>query len=182
MRLLRLLCAVGVVILGSAASTAGAIAASSKPTTLTCSDESPPSVPPGNLAVKIGALALDGVHAWAAKPPAGLAFAYNHARYRLLKAFAYVLPKPPTSVTLRVVSPQSGVRLYYAVGPTWASSTPRHIVTAASSTVTFMACSGLTGYTGGILIRHAACVTLAVSQAGKKPTLARVPIAPARCP
>lgn len=182
MRLLRLWCAVGVVILGSAASVAVAMAASSKPITLTCSDESPPSVPPGNLAVRIGAVALDGVHVWAAKPPAGLAFAYNRSRYRLLKAFAYVLAKPPTTVTLRVVSPESGVRLYYAAGPTWASSSPRHIVRSASSTVNFMACSGLTGYTGGLLIRHAACVTLAVSQAGKKPTLAHVPIAPARCP
>ena len=179
MRLLALWCAVGLLILGSTASVA--VAASSKPTTLTCSDESPPSVPPGHRAVRIGALALDGVRAWAAKPPVGLAFAYDHARYRLLKAFAYVLPKPPTTVTLRVVSPRSGVRLYYAAGPTWASSSPRNIVAAASSTVTFMACTGPTGYTGGMLIRHAACVTLAVSQAGKKPTLAHLPIAPARC-
>lgn len=169
------------VTLGVAAPAAVAVAGTGRPLTLTCSDESPPSVSAGPLAARIGPLALDGARSWAAKPPTGIAFAYNKQHYRLLKAFAYVSAKPRATVTMRIVTPRTGASLYYAAGPAWASSSPRSIIQAARSTVTFTACDGPTGYTGGFLVSRAACITVSVSEPGMRSTTAHLSIAPAHC-
>lgn len=155
---------------------------SARVVSLTCADESPPSGAPGSSAVRLGAVALDGIRSWRRTAPSGISLAYRHKQYRLLKAFAYILPKPPARVTVRVVKPRTGVRLFYVAGDVWASRpSPRHIVTASASAVTFSACKGPTGYTGGLLIRRAACVTLTIGQTGRSSRTARIPIAPARC-
>lgn len=149
---------------------------------LRCADESAPSGAPSSSAVRFGPVALDGIRSWRRTPPSGITLAYRHEQYRLLKAFAYILPNPPARVTVRVVKPRTGVRLFYVSGDVWASRpSPRHIVTASASAVTFSACKGPTGYTGGLVIRRAACVTLTVSQTGRGTQTARIPIAPARC-
>ena len=154
--------------------------------TATCADETPPGAAPrfgaGSTARNYGAIALDGVGAWALRTPTGIPVNYQGRHYRLLKAFAYVLHKPPAVVTVTVASPRS-VRLYYPSGTVWASGpSAAQIVRGADQSVSLAACAGLTGYTGGLLIEKPVCVTLRISEAGAKTRVVRVPIAPSACP
>lgn len=154
--------------------------------TATCADETPPGAAPrfgaGSTARNYGAIALDGVGAWALRTPTGIRVNYQGRHYRLLKAFAYVLRKPPAAVTVTVASPKS-VRLYYPSGTVWASGpSAAQIVRGADRTVSLAACAGLTGYTGGLLIEKPICVTLRITEAGIKTRLVHVPIAPSACP
>jgi hypothetical protein len=151
----------------------------------TCADESPPGTPPqlgADSATKsYGAIALDGVGLWTLRPPIGEPVVYQGRHYRLLKAYVYVLRKPPTRVTVTVVSPQS-VRLYYPSGSVWdAGPTPAQIVRGAAASVRFSACPGPTGYVGGFLIEKPVCLTLRIGEPGRKARVVHVAMAPSRC-
>lgn len=153
--------------------------------TLTCADETPPGVRPrfgaGSATRNFGPLALDAVGGWASAKPVGIQLVSQGKHYSLLKAFAYVLRRPPGSVTMTVQAPTT-VSLYYVAGTVWAANpSARQIVKAKARSVRFSACVGPTGYTGGLLIQTPACVTLRVGVTGLKARTIRPPIAPAHC-
>lgn len=176
--LVSLVCALVASSAGGETRRAGAV-------TLTCADETPPGVQPrfgaGSVARSFGALGLDAVGGWASKRPTGIPVTFGRRRFGLLKAFAYVLRRPPGRVEMTVLAPAT-VRLYYASGTVWSSNpSPAEIVRGSTRTVSFSACTGPTGYTGGLLIQKPVCVTLRVGVTGRKPRTVRLPIAPARC-
>jgi hypothetical protein len=106
---------------------------------------------------------------------------YQGRHYLLLKAYVYVLRKPPATVTVRVISPQS-VSLYYPSSSVWnAGPTPTQIVRGAAESVRFSACPGPTGYTGGLVIQKPVCVTLQVREPGHRDRVVQVAMAPALC-
>jgi hypothetical protein len=151
----------------------------------TCADESPPSTAPqlgaGSATRSYGAIALDGVGLWTVRPPTGEPLVYQGRHYRLLKAYVYVLHKPPTRVTVTVVSPRS-VRLYYPSGSVGdAGPTSAQVVRGSAKSVRFSACPGPTGYTGGFLIQKPVCATLRISEQGHKARFVQVAMAPSRC-
>jgi hypothetical protein len=102
-------------------------------------------------------------------------------RYLLWKVFLNVAPSAAPYRTVSVKRPTSA-RLYYADPRTWSEASDAAHVADAKRRVRLPACgSNWSGYTGGIVVPKATCVTLSVSapDTGRSKSIA-VPVA-ARC-
>lgn len=101
-------------------------------------------------------------------------------RYLVWKAFLAVSASAGPYRIVTVISPATA-RLFYASPAQWgaAGSTaidapPRHVQLPVCG-------KQYTGYTGGILVVHPACVTLAVSGPGSKVATVTVPVLVSHC-
>jgi hypothetical protein len=80
-----------------------------------------------------------------------------------------------------VTSPATA-RLFYASPAHWGAVSDSKTIGAAPRQIRLRVCGKqYTGYTGGILITHPACVTLAVSGPGIKAVTVTVPVLVSRC-
>lgn len=102
-------------------------------------------------------------------------------RYLIWKTFLAVSASARPYRIVTVTSPATA-RLFYASPAQWGAVSGSKIIDAAPSHVQLPACGKqYTGYTGGILVTHPACVTLAVSGPGSKVVTVTVPVLVSRC-
>ena len=105
----------------------------------------------------------------------------NGHRYLIWKVFLAVAASARPYRIVTVTSPATA-RLFYASPARWGSVSGTRPIGAAPRQVQLPACGRqYTGYTGGILITHPACVTLAVSGPAIKAVTVTVPVLVSRC-
>lgn len=102
-------------------------------------------------------------------------------RYLIWKIFLAVAPSAWPYRIVTVTSPATA-RLFYASPAQWGAVSGSKTIGRAPRQIQLPACGKqYTGYTGGILITHPACVTLAVSGPGSKLATVTVPVLVSRC-
>lgn len=102
-------------------------------------------------------------------------------RYLIWKTFLAVAPSARPYRIITVTSPATA-RLFYASPPHWGAASGSKVIAPPPRRIRLPSCGRqYTGYTGGILITHPACVTLAVSGPAGKPATVTVPILVAKC-
>jgi hypothetical protein len=102
-------------------------------------------------------------------------------RYLIWKTFLAISAGARPYRIVTVTSPATA-RLFYASAAQWGAVSGSKIIESAPSRVQLPACgTQYTGYTGGILVVHPACVTLAVSGPGSKAATVTVPVLVNRC-
>jgi len=102
-------------------------------------------------------------------------------RYLIWKAFLAVAASARPYRIVAVTSPGTA-RLFYASPARWGAVSDSKTIGTAPRRVQLPACGmQYTGYTGGILITHPACVTLAVSGPGSNAVTMTVPVLVSRC-
>ena len=102
-------------------------------------------------------------------------------RYLVWKTYLAVSASARPYRTVTVISPATA-RLFYASPAQWGAVSDSKIIQTAPSRVQLPTCGGqYTGYTGGILVIHPACVTLAVSGPGSKAATVTVPVLVSQC-
>lgn len=102
-------------------------------------------------------------------------------RYLIWKTYLAVATASRPYRVVTVTSPATA-RLYYASTSRWGAASGRAAIGAAPRQVRLPVCGRrFTGYTGGILVTHPACVRLAVRGPGRKPVTVTVPILVSRC-
>jgi len=102
-------------------------------------------------------------------------------RYLIWKTFLAVAAASRPYRVVTVTSPATA-RLYYASAARWGAASGRGEIGAAPRQVRLPVCGRrFTGYTGGILVTHPACVHLAVRGPGRKAVTVTVPILVSHC-
>jgi hypothetical protein len=102
-------------------------------------------------------------------------------RYLIWKTFLAVAASARPYRVVTVSSP-STARLFYAGPGRWGAVSGRDRIGAAARQIRLPACGGrFTGYTGGILVTHPACVRLAVSAPDRRAVTVSVPILVSHC-
>ena len=102
-------------------------------------------------------------------------------RYLIWKVFLAVATSARPYRIVTVTSPATA-RLFYASPAHWGAVSDTKTIGAAPRQIQLPVCGKqYTGYTGGILITHPACVTLAVSGPAIKAVTVTVPVLVARC-
>ena len=102
-------------------------------------------------------------------------------RYLIWKVFLAVATSARPYRIVTVTSPATA-RLVYASPAHWGAVSDTKTIGAAPRQIQLPVCGKqYTGYTGGILITHPACVTLAVSGPAIKAVTVTVPVLVARC-
>jgi hypothetical protein len=104
-------------------------------------------------------------------------------RYLIWKTFLAVAATARPYRVVTVTSP-AAARLYYAAPARWGAVSGRGTIAAAPRQIRLPSCGRrFTGYTGGILVPHPACVRLAVRGPGRnaKAVSVTVPILVAHC-
>lgn len=88
----------------------------------------------------------------------------EYGGYYFSKSYIYVTKRAAPRTTIRILRPKDAL-LFYTDGGTWTSGhlSGRTIVKGATHSVSLANCSSnLTGYAGGILVRHPECVRLSI--------------------
>ena len=88
----------------------------------------------------------------------------EYGGYYFSKTYTYVTKRAAPRTTIRVLDPKDAL-LFYTDGGTWTSGhlSGRTVLEGASRSVSLANCnSDLTGYAGGILVRHPECVGLGI--------------------
>jgi hypothetical protein len=102
-------------------------------------------------------------------------------RYLIWKTFLAVAATARPYRLVAVTSPASA-RLYYASPTRWGAVSSRATISAAPRQIRLPVCGHrFTGYTGGILITHPACVRLTVRGPGRQAATVTVPILVIHC-
>ena len=102
-------------------------------------------------------------------------------RYLVWKTYLGVAASARPYRIVTVTSPATA-RLFYASPAQWGAVSGSAAIGVAPRQVELPACGKqYTGYTGGILISHPACVTLAVSGPGSKVATVTVPVLVNQC-
>jgi hypothetical protein len=102
-------------------------------------------------------------------------------RYLIWKTFLAVAATARPYRIVTVTNPATA-RLFYASPARWGAVSGSKAIGALPRLIQLPACGKqYTGYTGGILITHPACVTLAVSGPGSKTVTVTVPVMVSRC-
>jgi hypothetical protein len=102
-------------------------------------------------------------------------------RYLIWKAFLAVATTAGPYRVVTVLGPASAA-LFYASPAGWGAVSTSQTIGAAPRRVRLPVCGKqFTGYTGGILVTHPGCVTLAVGGPGSRPATVTVPILVSRC-
>jgi hypothetical protein len=97
------------------------------------------------------------------------------------KAFLAVAASTRPYRIVTTTSPATA-RLFYASPARWGAVSGSETISAAPRRIQLPFCGKqYTGYTGGILVTHPACVTLAVSGPGSRAVTVTVPILVSRC-
>jgi hypothetical protein len=97
-------------------------------------------------------------------------------RYLIWKVFLALAARARPYRIVTVTSPSSA-RLFYASPARWGEVSGRGSIGAASRQIRLPVCGQrFTGYTGGILVTHPACVRLTVSAPGRKAAAATVTV------
>jgi hypothetical protein len=148
---------------------------------LSCSDAAgqQPADPQARLVNGVESVALDGdtntndnLPVWTSR---------DGRRYLIWKTFLAVAASSRPYRIVTVTSPATA-RLFYASPAQWGTVSGSQTFGAPPRRIQLPACGRLyTGYTGGILITHPACVTLAVSGPGSKTMTVTVPVLVSRC-
>jgi len=82
--------------------------------------------------------------------------------YYFSKTYTYVTKRAAPLSTIRVLLPRDAL-LFYTNGGDWPPISDRAVVNGATRSVSLANCnSDLTGYAGGILVRHPVCVRLSI--------------------
>jgi hypothetical protein len=102
-------------------------------------------------------------------------------RYLIWKTFLAVSASARPYRIVTVTSPAMA-RLFYASPARWGAASGTKTIGVAPRQIQLPTCGKqYTGYTGGILVSHPACVTLAVSGPGSKVVTVTVPVLVSRC-
>jgi hypothetical protein len=102
-------------------------------------------------------------------------------RYLLWKLFLNVAATAKPHVRLTVQEP-AAARLYYADPERWGTASDAAHVSGARKSVQLAACGKhYAGYTGGIVLPHPACVTLAIRTPGESAKTVTIPIGVKDC-
>lgn len=105
----------------------------------------------------------------------------NGHRYLIWKIFLAVAASAQPYRIVTVTRPATA-RLFYASPAQWGIVSGTETIGAPPQRIQLPACGKqYTGYTGGILITHPGCVTLAVSGPASKTMTVTVPILVSRC-
>lgn len=141
---------------------------------LSCADSAGPQGRDVTLPV------TDGVQGLAGRAdPAELVPVTGH--WQIGKAFLAVAPDAAPYRTVSIVRPATA-RLFYADPQTWGTITNAGRVARARTSVRLPACGrDYSGYTGGILVQAASCVTVSISAPGGKPAVLTIPVGMSGC-
>jgi hypothetical protein len=102
-------------------------------------------------------------------------------RYLVWKTFLAVAASARPYRIVTVAGP-AAARLFYVSPARWGAASGSKTIGVAARQIQLPSCGReYTGYTGGILITHPACVTLAVSGPGSKVATVTVPVLVSRC-
>lgn len=102
-------------------------------------------------------------------------------RYLVWKIFLAVAASARPYRIVTVIKPATA-RLFYASPARWGAVSGSQTVGVAPRQIQLPACGNqYSGYTGGILVTHAACVTLTVSGPGSKVATVTVPVLVSQC-
>ena len=127
---------------------------------------------------------VEGLNLPGSDDPAAL-YPIAATRYSIYKAFLAVSPAAAPFATVSVIRPASA-RLVYAaparMGALFNTRSGRPLLAASRSAVRLPACGPrFTGFTGGVLVRGPACVTIRVSSPAARAATVTVPIGPVTC-
>lgn len=151
-------------VAGSSSTASPAHTGSSETTTLSCQQELSATVlPPENPDQHVLGVVSDAWHA-APSGHAGPLGQQEYGGYYFLKVYIYVTKSAAPRTIIRVLQP-ADVLLFYTDGGIWTSGqlSGQAVVKGATRSVSLANCdSDLTGYAGGILVRHPECVTLSI--------------------
>jgi hypothetical protein len=101
--------------------------------------------------------------------------------WQIGKAFLAVAPDAAPYRTVSIVRPTTAM-LFYADPQTWGTITNADRIARARALVRLPACGrDYSGYTGGILVQAASCVTVSISAPGGKPAVFTIPVGMSAC-